>query len=67
MTAAEVLTVAQRDLLVRLARRRGECRGNDAIPAKHLVDRGLARIDSDGDGPYYEITPAGRRFIAFGW
>jgi hypothetical protein len=60
------LTDAQNLLLRRLARRPNECRGRATIPAAWLVEKGLARVDHNGTGPYFEITAAGRRFIASG-
>jgi hypothetical protein len=60
------LTPAQLQLLLRLARRPDACRGRRAIPAAWLVEKGLARVDNNGIGPYFEITAAGRRYIATG-
>lgn len=67
LTTTIVLSTAQNALLRRLARRADRCRSHDALPARSLVTKGLARIDpSAPGGPLYEITPAGRQFIARG-
>jgi hypothetical protein len=59
------LSRAQTGLLLRLARAPNACRGRDAVTVKGLVERGLVRMDSrPGEPAYYEIAPAGRRFIA---
>lgn len=52
-------------LLRRLAKGPQACGGHDAIPITYLVERGLARAERSLDQSVsYEITPAGRRFIA---
>jgi hypothetical protein len=55
------LSKAQFALLLRLAKGPHACRGYDALPIAHLVERALAREDGRGR---HEITPAGRHFIA---
>jgi hypothetical protein len=57
------LSGAQHSLLLRLARGPGACGGVDTIPVKYLLERGFAFPSPDGHA-LYEITPAGRRFIA---
>ncbi|MDR3511434.1 MAG: hypothetical protein P4L73_07365 [Caulobacteraceae bacterium] len=67
MTSGVVLSPAQTKLLRRLARRPDHCRSYDAVPARALLAKGLVRIDPGAaGGPLYEITPAGRKYIALG-
>lgn len=65
LTSGVELSPAQNRLLRRLARRPDYCRSYDAVPVKTLLARGLVQVDPGAPGgPLYEITPAGRKYIA---
>lgn len=67
LTSGVGLSPAQLKLLRRLARSPDYCRSYDAVPVKTLLARGLVQVDPGArGGPLYEITPAGRKFIALG-
>lgn len=67
MTSGVVLSAAQNKLLRRLARGPDHCRSYDAVPVRTLLAKGYVQVDPGArGGPLYEITPAGRKYIALG-